>query len=442
MRDELALEEARMRADLVIKWVLSPSTSCEVFLGLSRAMTIEYIVTSLCVASLAFATVQAFAASPNGPGAGVNTITIGNTMPYSGAASGLSSLGKAEAAYFTMINEQGGINGRKINFITRDDSYSPPKTVEVIRRLVEEEQVLAMFSMLGTAPNTAVQEYLNDNKVPHLFVASGADQWNDPKNHPWTMGWRPSYRIEARIYARYILRNLPNAKIAVLYQNDDFGKDYLLGLREGLGSNADKMIVATQAYETTDPTIDSQIVALRASGADVLLTAAIPKFAAQAIRKIYDIGWKPTHFLTNVSISVKAVMQPAGAQKAVGVISAAFLKEPTDPRWQDTSEYKEWLAWMRKYNTSAAIADSLNVYGYSLAQTLVAVLKASGDDLTRENVMNQAASIHNLTVPMLLPGITLSTGADDFQPIKQMQLQKFDGTTWQLFGELIAGADR
>jgi branched-chain amino acid transport system substrate-binding protein len=405
-------------------------------------VTIKHIVTSLCVASLAFATVQASAASPNGPGAGDNQITIGNTMPYSGAASGLSSLGKAEAAYFTMINEQGGINGRKINFITRDDSYSPPKTVEMIRRLVEEEQVLAMFSMLGTAPNTAVQEYLNDNKVPHLFVASGADQWNDPKNHPWTMGWRPSYRIEARIYARYILRNLPNAKIAVLYQNDDFGKDYLLGLREGLGGNADKMIVATQAYETTDPTIDSQIVALRASDADVLLTAAIPKFAAQAIRKVYDIGWTPTHFLTNVSISVKAVMQPAGAQKAVGVISAAFLKEPTDPRWQDTSEYKEWLTWMRKYNTSAAIADSLNVYGYSLAQTLVAVLKASGDDLTRENLMNQAASIHNLTVPMLLPGITLSTGADDFQPIKQMQLQKFDGTTWQLFGELIAGADR
>ncbi len=405
-------------------------------------MTTKHIVPTLCVASLAFATVQAFAASPNGPGASDNTITIGNTMPYSGAASGLSALGKAEAAYFTMINEQGGINGRKINFITRDDSYSPPKTVEVVRRLVEEEQVLAMFSMLGTAPNTAVQEYLNENKVPHLFVASGADQWNDPKNHPWTMGWRPSYRMEARIYASYILRNLPNAKIAVLYQDDDFGKDYLLGLREGLGSNANKMIVATQAYETTDPTIDSQIVALRASGADVLLTAAIPKFAAQAIRKIYDIGWKPTHFLTNVSISVKAVMQPAGSEKGIGVISAAFLKEPTDPRWQDTSEYKEWLAWMRKYNTSAAIADSLTVYGYSLAQTLVAVLKASSDNLTRENVMNQAASIHNLTVPMLLPDISLSTSADDFQPVKQMQLQRFDGTTWQLFGEVIAGSDR
>ncbi len=405
-------------------------------------MTTKHIVPTLCVASLAFATVQAFAASPNGPGASDNTITIGNTMPYSGAASGLSALGKAEVAYFTMINEQGGINGRKINFITRDDSYSPPKTVEVVRRLVEEEQVLAMFSMLGTAPNTAVQEYLNENKVPHLFVASGADQWNDPINHPWTMGWRPSYRMEARIYARYILRNLPNAKIAVLYQDDDFGKDYLLGLREGLGSNANKMIVATQAYETTDPTIDSQIVALRASGADVLLTAAIPKFAAQAIRKIYDIGWKPTHFLTNVSISVKAVMQPAGSEKGIGVISAAFLKEPTDPRWQDTSEYKEWLAWMRKYNTSAAIADSLTVYGYSLAQTLVAVLKASSDNLTRENVMNQAASIHNLTVPMLLPDISLSTSADDFQPVKQMQLQRFDGTTWQLFGEVIAGSDR
>ncbi len=405
-------------------------------------MTTKHIVPTLCVASLAFATVQAFAASPNGPGASDNTITIGNTMPYSGAASGLSALGKAEVAYFTMINEQGGINGRKINFITRDDSYSPPKTVEVVRRLVEEEQVLAMFSMLGTAPNTAVQEYLNENKVPHLFVASGADQWNDPKNHPWTMGWRPSYRMEARIYASYILRNLPNAKIAVLYQDDDFGKDYLLGLREGLGSNANKMIVATQAYETTDPTIDSQIVALRASGADVLLTAAIPKFAAQAIRKIYDIGWKPTHFLTNVSISVKAVMQPAGSEKGIGVISAAFLKEPTDPRWQDTSEYKEWLAWMRKYNTSAAIADSLTVYGYSLAQTLVAVLKASSDNLTRENVMNQAASIHNLTVPMLLPDISLSTSADDFQPVKQMQLQRFDGTTWQLFGEVIAGSDR
>jgi branched-chain amino acid transport system substrate-binding protein len=402
-------------------------------------MTVKHITISLWAASLAFASVGAFAAGLAGPSAGDTPITIGNTMPYSGAASGLSSLGKAEAAYFAMINEQGGVKGRRINFLTCDDGYSPPKTVEVVRRLVEDEQVLVMFSMLGTAPNIAIQGYLNDNKVPHLFVASGADQWNDPKDHPWTMGWRPSYRLEAHIYARYILTSLPNARIAVLYQNDDFGKDYLTGLRDGLGDKADKMIVASQSYETTDPTVDSQIVALQGSGADVLLTAAIPKFAAQAIRKVYDIGWKPTHLLTNVSVSVKAVMQPAGTGKGIGVISAAFLKEPTDPLWQDTQEYKDWIAWMKKYNTSAAVADSLNVYGYSLAQTLVAVLKASSDNLTRDNVMKQAASVHDLKLPMLLPGITLSTSADDFQPIKQMQLQRFDGATWQLFGEVIAG---
>jgi branched-chain amino acid transport system substrate-binding protein len=392
--------------------------------------------------SFALGTVQAFAgANSNGPNESSPAIIIGNTMPYSGAASGLSTLGKAEAAYFTMINDQGGVGGRKINFISRDDAYSPPKTVEVVRRLVEQQQVLVMFSMLGTAPNIAVQRYLNDSGVPHLFVASGADQWNEPKSYPWTMGWRPSYRIEARVYAQYILKNLPGAKIALLYQNDDFGKDYLLGLREGLGTNANNMIVAIEAYETTDPTIDSQIVALHASGANVLVTAAVPKYAAQAIRKIYDIGWKPTHFLTNVSASVKAVLQPAGLDKASGVISAAFLKEPTDPRWQGSSEYKEWLAWMTAYNPSAAVADSLNVYGYSLAQTMVAVLKACGADLSRANVMNKAAAIHNLTVPMLLPGINVSTTADDFRPIKQMQLQKFDGVSWNLFGEVISGRE-
>jgi branched-chain amino acid transport system substrate-binding protein len=273
-----------------------------------------------------------------------------------------------------------------------------------------------------------------------VFVATGADKWNDPKHHPWTMGWLPSYRIEARIYARYILKNLPDAKIAVLYQNDDFGKDYLIGLREGLGENANKMIVATQTYETTDPTVDSQIVVLQGSGANVLLTAAIPKFAAQAIRKVYDIGWKPTHLLTNVSASVGAVMRPAGQEKSVGIITAGYYKEPTDPRWQDTPEYKEWLAWMKKYNTSGNIADGNTVAGYSYAQTMVVVLKASGDNLTRENVMKQAASIHNLTLPMLLPGIMLSTSADDFAPIKQMQLMKFDGTTWQLFGEVMSGS--
>jgi branched-chain amino acid transport system substrate-binding protein len=303
-------------------------------------------------------------------------------MPYSGQASAYGAVGKSDAAYFAMINEQGGVNGRKINFISRDDGYSPPKTVEQVRQLVEQDQVLLLFNTLGTPPNTAIQGYLNDNKVPQVFVATGADKWNDPKHHPWTMGWLPSYRIEARIYARFILKNLPDAKIAVLYQNDDFGKDYLIGLREGLGENANKMIVATQTYETTDPTVDSQIVVLQGSGANVLLTAAIPKFAAQAIRKVYDIGWKPTHLLTNVSASVGAVMRPAGLEKSVGIITAGYYKEPTDPRWQDTPEYEEWLAWMKKCNTSGNIADRNTVAGYSYAQTMVVVLKASGDNLT------------------------------------------------------------
>ncbi len=276
--------------------------------------------------------------------------------------------------------------------------------------------------------------------MPQLFVATGADKWNDPKNHPWTMGWQPSYRIEARIYGRYILKNLPNAKAAVLYQNDDFGKDYLNGLREGLGDKADKMIVATKSYETTDPTVNSQVVALQGSGADVLLTAATPKFAAQAIRKVYDIAWKPTHFLTNVSVSVGSVMKPAGPEKGVGIISAGYLKDPTDPQWQSGQEYKDWLEWMKKNYSSGSLSDINNVYGYTVSQTMVAVLKASGDNLTRENVMKEAASIHDLKLPMLLPGITISTSATDFAPIKQMQLMKFDGVTWKLFGEVISGS--
>ena len=400
----------------------------------------QIIVRGLATAGLVLASGVAFAAGQYGPGVSDTEIKIGNTMPYSGPASAYGAIGKAETAYFNMINEQGGINGRKINFVTRDDGYSPPKTVEVVRKLVEEDQVLFIFNPLGTPPNTAIQGYLNDNKVPQLFVATGADKWNDPKHFPWTMGYQPSYRIEARIYGHYILKNLPNAKIAVLYQNDDFGKDYLIGLREGLGDKADKMIVATQTYETTDPTVDSQVVALQSSGADVLLTAAIPKYAAQVIRKVYDIGWRPTHFLTSVSSSVGSVMRPAGPEKGIGVISAAYLKEPTDPQWQNTPEYKEWLAWMKKYNPSGNVADANNVAGYSYAQTMVAVLKASGDNLTRENVMKQAASIHNLTQPMLLPGITISTSATDFAPVKQMQTAKFDGTTWQLFGEVISAA--
>ncbi len=399
----------------------------------------EIITAALATTSLILASTLVWAAGQYGPGVSDTDIKIGNAMPYSGPASAFSAIGKSEAAYFKTINDQGGINGRKIKFISRDDSYSPPKTVEVVRRLVEQDQVLLLFSVLGTPPNSAIQGYLNDNKVPQLFAVTGADKWNDPKHHPWTMGWRPSYRVEARIYGRYILKNLPDAKIAVLYQNDDFGEDYLIGLREALGDKADKMIVAAQTYETTDPTVDSQIVALQASGANVLLTAAIPKTAAQAIRKVYDVGWKPTHFLSSVSISVGAVMRPAGLEKCIGIVTAGYLKEPTDPQWQDTPEYKEWVAWMKKYNTSGNVADSLTVYGYSLAQTMVAVLKASGDNLTRENVMKQATSIHNLTQPMLLPGITLSTSADDFAPIKQMQLEKFDGATWQPFGDVLSG---
>ena len=380
------------------------------------------------------------AAGQYGPGVTDTEIKIGNTMPYSGPASAYGVIGKSEAAYFAMINEQGGINGRKINFISRDDGYSPPKTVEAVRQLVEQDQVLLLFGTLGTPPNMAIRSYLNENKVPQLFVTTGADQWNDSKHFPWTIGLIPSYGTEGRIYARYILQNIPDAKIAVLYQNDDFGKDYVNGLRAGLGAKADKMIVATQSYETTDPTVDSQIVALQDSGANVLMTAAIPKFAAQAIRKVYDIGWKPTHFLASVANSVGVVMRPAGAEKGVGIISAAYLKDPTDPQWQNTPEFQQWLAWMKKYNTSANLADVFPVTGYTYAQALVAVLKASGNELTRENVMKQAASFHDLMLPMLLPGITISTSATDFAPIKQMQLEKFDGTIWKLFGGVISAS--
>jgi branched-chain amino acid transport system substrate-binding protein len=395
------------------------------------------MIAGLSAIGLVFATALALAAGQYGPGVSDSEIKIGNTMPYSGPASAYGIIGKTETAYFRMVNEHGGINGRKINFISRDDGYSPPKTVEQVRQLVEQDQVLFLFSTLGTPTNTAIHGYLNDNKVPQLFVASGADQWDEPKHFPWTMGFIPSYGTEAHIYARYILQNLPNSKIGVLYQNDDFGKDYLNGLRDGFGDKAAKMIVATQSYETTDPTVDSQVVALQASGADVLLTVAIPKFAAQAIRKVYDTGWKPTHFLTSVSNSVGTVMKSAGYEKGAGIISAAFAKDPTDPQWQDTPEDQEWLAFMKKYNASANLADIQGAVGYSYAQIMVAVLKACGDNLTRENVMKQATSLQNVALPMLLPGITLSTSATDFAPIKQMQLEKFDGTTWKLFGEVI-----
>ena len=400
----------------------------------------QTIVTALSAVGLVLACGLAWAAGQYGPGVTDTEIKLGNTMPYSGPASSYGTIGKSDAAYFAMINDQGGIDGRKVNFVSLDDAYSPPKTVEDIRQLAEQDHVLATFNTLGTPPNSAIHDYMNEKKVPQLFVATGADKWNNPKHFPWTIGFQPSYRVEARIYARYILEHVPNAKIAVLYQNDDYGKDYLTGLRQGLGDKADKMIVATKTYETTDATVNSQIVALQASGADVMFTVAIPKFAAQAIRKIYDIGWKPTHILNNVSASIKTAIQPAGPEKAIGIISSAYLKDPTDPQWQDTPEYKDWLAWMKKYNSSASTADVNNVYGYTVTQAMVAVLKQCGNDLTRENLMKQAASIHDLKLPMLLPGITVSTSADDFAPIKQLQLEKFDGKTWQLFGEVISAS--
>ena len=401
----------------------------------NRAMTI-----GLSAATIVFISVLAASAGQYGPGVSDTEIKIGNTMPYSGPASGLGTLGKAEAAYFAMINDQDGVNGRKIKFITRDDGYSPPKTVEIVRHLVEEEQVLLMFSQLGTATNTAVQDYLNDNKVPQLFIATGAAKWDDPRHHPWTMAFTPNYPLEARIYARYILNSLPDAKVAVLYQNDDFGKDYITGLRQGLGDKADKIIVATRSYETTDPTVDSQVVALQSSGANVLLTAAVPKFAAQAIRKVYDIGWKPTHFVGYPSSSIGGVMKPAGLEKSIGIISGTAYKDGTDPQWRDTQEWKDWQAWMQKYNAAANPGDPFNVDGYVRGKAMVTLLKAAGDNLTRENLMKLATSIRDLKLPMLLPGIALSTSADDYQPIKQMQLQKFDGTTWKLFGDVISGA--
>ena len=398
------------------------------------------IVTVLSAAGLAAAGGLALAAGQYGPGVSDTEIKLGSTQAYSGPASSFGTIGKSDAAYFAMINDQGGINGRKIKFIVRDDAYSPPKTVEEIRELVEQDRVLATFNTLGTPTNSAIRQYMNDNKVPQLFVATGANKWNDPAHYPWTIGFQPSYQIEARIYAHYILRHIPDAKIAVLYQNDDYGKDYLIGLRAGLGGKADKMIVATKTYETTDATVDSQIVSLHASGANVLLTGAINKFASQAIRKVYDIGWKPTHFLNNVSLSVKAVMEPAGLEKGLGIISAGSFKDPTDPQWQSTPEYTEWLAWMKKYYPLGSVADNLNVYGYTVTQAMVTVLQACGNDLTRENLIKHASSIHDLKLPMLLPGITVSTSADDFAPIKQMQLMKFDGTTWRLFGDVISAS--
>ena len=364
------------------------------------------------------------------------TIKIGNTNPYSGPASAYGTIGKTIGAYWKMVNDKGGINGRMVEWISYDDGYSPPKTVEMARRLVEQDQVLLIFQSLGTPPNSAIHKYMNAKKVPHLFVATGATKWNDPKKFPWTMGWQPNYQTEGRIYAEHILKNNPKAKIGVLYQNDDYGKDYLQGFKDGLGDKVG-MIVREVSYEVTDPTVDSQIVQLQASGADTFFNITTPKFAAQAIRKAHEIDWKPVHFLNNVSSSINSVLKPAGFEASKGIISSLYLKDAADPQWQNDADYKAWLAWMKKYNPDVSLIDAFYVYAYAVSSTLHQVLLQCGDDLTRENVMRQAANLKNIKVPMLLPGIHLHTSPTDFAPIEAIQLGRFDGKRYVEFGDVL-----
>jgi branched-chain amino acid transport system substrate-binding protein len=391
--------------------------------------------------SLLMLAVVALAAAPaqaeNAPGVSSTEIRIGQTMPYSGPASAYSAIGRAELAYITRLNEEGGINGRKITLLSLDDGYSPPKTFEQTRRLVEQDNVAFIFSSLGTPTGVVVHKYLNDHKVPQLFQASGATFWADPTHFPWSIGWQPNYQTEGAIYGRYLLQHDPNARIAVLYQNDDAGRDYVAGFHQGLGeAAAKKMIVAVATYDVTDATLDSQIVSLQASGATVLFNNSTPKFAAQAVRKVYDVGWKPTQFLMSVATSVSAVMEPAGFEKGQGIITAQYLKDPNDAQWQNDPAMKEWLAFMKQYYPEGNLGDSFNVYGYAVAQTLAQVLKQCGDDLSRENIMKQAASL-DIALPLLLPGIRVHTGAQDFSPIKQMRLARFEGKQWVAFGEVI-----
>jgi branched-chain amino acid transport system substrate-binding protein len=391
------------------------------------------------MSAVAFASRSGAAPAANAPGITDSEIRIGQTMPYSGPASAYGAIGRAEAAYFEMLNEAGGINGRKINLLSLDDGYSPPKTVEQIRRLVEQDQVAFIFQSLGTPSNSAIRSYLNKNEVPQLFVATGATKWGDPEHFPWTMGFQPTYQAEAHVYSKHILGTKPNAKIAVLYQNDDYGKDYLTGLRDGLGAQYPQLVVKEASYETSDATVDTQIVILQASGADTFFNVTTPKFAAQAIRKAYDIGWRPTQYLNNGSSSVGAVMRPAGFEKSVGVITAIFGKDPTDPRWKGDPGFNQWLNFMRKYMPGADLTDALNVYGYDAAMTLEQVLKQCGDGLARDNIMRQAANLKELKLPMLLPGINVNTAPDNFFPIRKMQLVRFNGQTWELFGDPMSG---
>jgi branched-chain amino acid transport system substrate-binding protein len=383
------------------------------------------------------ATTPALAQKSYDRGASDSEIRIGNTAPYSGPGSAYSTIAKVEDAYFKMVNDNGGVNGRKIRFFSYDDASSPPKTVEQVRKLVERDDVLLMFNTIATAPNLAVRNYLNARRVPQLFAGSGSSEFGDPKNYPWTMGLNQSYRSEGRIYAQYILQNIPNAKVAVLSQNDDFGTDYVKGLREGLGAKAATMIVAEATYEPTDPTIDSQILKLKASGADVFMDATTPKFAAQSIKKLAEIGWKPTVLLDSISVSVGAVLKPAGLENSQGILSAGYLMDPTDSSWENGAAMKEWQVFMGRYFPDGNKADWNNVYGYVAAEALIKVLAQCGDNLTRANVMKQAASLNQVKLPLLLPGVTVNTSSTNFHPLDQFQMMRFKGGTWEIFGPVL-----
>ncbi len=398
----------------------------------------RWAATGALIAS-SFAGANAIAqAAKYGPGASATEIKLGQTMPYSGPASAYGTIGRVHTAYFKMINDNGGINGRKINLISLDDGYSPPKTVEQIRRLVEQDEVLALFQTLGTPSNSAIQKYVNAKKVPHLLLATGATKWGDPQHFPWTMGFNLSYQSEGQIYAKYLIKTKPNAKIAILYQNDDYGKDLLKGVMDGLGSANAKMVVAQQSYEVTDATVDSQILTLQSSGADTFINITTPKFSAQAIRKAWDSGWKPLHIVNNVGASVGSVLVPVGLDKSVGLLTLQYYKDPNDPQWKDDPAMLEWRGFMGRYYREGDPKDASNLYAYITAQLMVQILKQCGNDLTRENVMKQAANLKNVKLPLLLPGMLVNTSPTDYYPIQQGQLARFTGTLWQGFGELIS----
>ncbi len=396
------------------------------------------VLTGAAAAVAARATTRARAAAT--PGVTATEIKIGNTMPYSGPASAYSSVGKADVGFYKWVNDQGGVGGRKIDFLSYDDGYSPPKTVEQVRRLVEEDKVDFLFHTLGTPTNSSIERYCNQRKVPQLFVATGADKWGDYKQYPWTIGWQPSYRTEAQIYTKYMLQQNPNAKLGILYQNDDFGKDYPAGVRDILGKDWDKRVIKSITYEVTDPTVDSQISELQSSGTDTLLVVATPKFAAQAIRKVHDLNWRPMFFMTNVSISVGAVMRPAGPENAVGMLSTQYLKDPADPAWDSDPGMKGFKDFMAKYVPGGDITDAGYIAGYGASYTMWKVLEQCGDDFSRENVLKQTTNLKDLDVPALLPGIKVNTSPTNYHPILGMQMVKWDGKTWQRFGNVIEGA--